>query len=80
MKKTATAILITTSVLLLACKGNPQGAMGANDKPDTTAAFDKQDPKNGRPEATKGDSTGSSVGPGNDKTHATDSEDKQKHR
>jgi hypothetical protein len=24
--------------------------MGTNDKPDTTAKFDKEDPKNGRPE------------------------------
>lgn len=78
MKKIATAILI--SVSLLACKGNPQGAMGANDKPDTTAKFDKEDPKNGRPEATTGDSTNKNIGPGSDKTHTTDSEDKKKHR
>jgi hypothetical protein len=77
MKKITTAILI--SVALLACKGNPQGAMGANDKADT-AAFDKENAPNGRPEATKADSTNKNIGPGNDKTHSTDSEDKKKHR
>lgn len=77
MKKLTAAIFISMS--LLACKGNPQGAMGANDKPDTSAFDDNKAPTS-TPEATKNDSVDKSTGPGSDKTHATDSEAKEKHR
>lgn len=78
MKRSVAMLAIVVSVLFTACKGNPQGAMGANDKPDSTA-FDREDNATGRPEATKKDSTVNTVGPGSDKSHATDSESEKKH-
>ncbi|GGH08799.1 hypothetical protein [Mucilaginibacter phyllosphaerae] len=78
MKKLTAILLIAVSVTAIACKGNPQGAMGANDKPDTTA-FDKEDDETGRPAATKNDTTDKNIGPGNDKNHVADSEHKKKH-
>ncbi|TSD62899.1 hypothetical protein FFF34_018265 [Inquilinus sp. KBS0705] len=77
MKKALAAAAIIASTLVIACKGNPQGAMGVNDKPDTTLRSNG-DRKTGRTEAAPKDSV-KSIGPGKDKYHVTDSEDKKKH-
>ena len=78
MKKILAALALAISLFAISCKGNPQGALGANDKGDTTS-FEKQDSAKGRSEAAKDDSTQNNVGPGKDKNHVTDSEDEKKH-
>jgi hypothetical protein len=78
MKKIIAALALTVSLFAVGCKGNPQGAVGANDKGDTTS-FDKEDSAKGRSEETQGDSLQKNIGPAKDKNHVTDSEDKKKH-
>ncbi|QHS57519.1 hypothetical protein GWR56_18930 [Mucilaginibacter sp. 14171R-50] len=78
MKKVLVISAIAVSAILSGCKGNPQGAIGANDKPDSTV-YEKQNAPRERPEASKND-TSKNVGPGSDKNQVTDSESKDKHR
>jgi hypothetical protein len=83
MKNSIAALAIIIGLTVTACKGNPEGAMGANDKADTTV-FDRESEATGRPEATrseavKGDTSKGSIGPGKDKYHVTDSENEKKH-
>jgi hypothetical protein len=78
MKKVLVSIAITASTIVMACKGNPEGAMGVNDKADTTA-FDQKNEGAGRAKESTKDSTNKNIGPAQDKNHVVDSEEKKKH-
>lgn len=80
MKKILILLITATGLSLAACddNGNPRGAMGLNDHPDSTA-FDKNADTAGRSGAAQ-DTTEKNIGPGKDEVHVTDSEDKLKHK
>ncbi|TWR30919.1 hypothetical protein FPZ43_00095 [Mucilaginibacter pallidiroseus] len=78
MKKSIAILYLLVSIAFAACDDTSTSAVGTNDKPDS-AVFDSADNGVGRPEETKEDTSANNVGPGSEKTHAIDSEHKQKH-
>ncbi|PAW92392.1 hypothetical protein CKK33_02330 [Mucilaginibacter sp. MD40] len=80
MKKILILLFTAAGLSLTACgdNGNPEGAMGINDKPDSTA-FDKNADTAGRSGAAQ-DTSDKNIGPGKNDGHVTDSEDKLKHK
>ena len=78
MKKITITLAIAVSTTFVACDDNSKGAMGTDNKSDTTV-FERKSGEAGRPEETKNDTTEKNIGPAQHKDPVADSESREKH-